>query len=151
MFQKVALTGAYLIMVPVNRTTYSSSFCRLLSEAATVSSHGLLHKISSALLSSISTMPFSPHLKINLYIQSFYVLRHTKQASILKRVWITAICIHFHFKNGLTAHKQKRAEPFILTTFAILVYGFLSIIVAITIFHIMNTINMGVAANQQPI
>ncbi len=33
--------------------------------------------------------------------------------------------------------------------FAVLIYGFLSIIVAITIFHIMNTINMGVAAKMK--
>ena len=30
--------------------------------------------------------------------------------------------------------------------FAVLVYGFLSIIVAITVFHIMNTIDLGVSA-----
>lgn len=34
-------------------------------------------------------------------------------------------------------------------TFAVLVYGFLSIIVAITIFHIMNTVNMGGAAKMK--
>lgn len=34
-------------------------------------------------------------------------------------------------------------------TFAILVYGFLSIIVAITIFHIMNTISMGAATKMK--
>ena len=33
--------------------------------------------------------------------------------------------------------------------FSVLVYGFLSIIVAITIFHIMNTISMGVAAKMK--
>ena len=33
--------------------------------------------------------------------------------------------------------------------FSVLVYGFLTIIVAITIFHIMNTISMGVAAKMQ--
>ena len=47
------------------------------------------------------------------------------------------------FSDSLSKVQQQRN---LYHTFAILVYGFLSIIVAITVFHIMNTINMGVAA-----
>ena len=46
------------------------------------------------------------------------------------------------FSDSLSKVQQQRN---LYHTFAILVYGFLSIIVAITVFHIMNTINMGVA------
>lgn len=50
------------------------------------------------------------------------------------------------FSDSLSRVQQQRNLYY---TFAILVYGFLSIIVAITIFHIMNTINMGVAAKMK--
>ena len=43
------------------------------------------------------------------------------------------------FSDNLSRVQQQRN---LYHTFAVLVYGFLSIIVAITIFHIMNTINM---------
>ena len=45
------------------------------------------------------------------------------------------------FSGSLSQVQQQRN---LYHTFAVLVYGFLSIIVAITIFHIMNTVNMGV-------
>lgn len=47
------------------------------------------------------------------------------------------------FTNTLTRTQQQRGLYY---AFATLIYGFLSIIVAITIFHIMNTISMGVSA-----
>lgn len=50
------------------------------------------------------------------------------------------------FSDSLSGVQQQRN---LYHTFAVLVYGFLSIIVAITIFHIMNTINMGVAAKMK--
>ena len=50
------------------------------------------------------------------------------------------------FSDSLSQGQQQRN---LYHTFAVLVYGFLSIIVAITIFHIMNTINMGVAAKMK--
>lgn len=50
------------------------------------------------------------------------------------------------FTNNL-AQSQKQRNMY--RAFSVLVYGFLSIIVAITIFHIMNTINMGVAAKMR--
>ncbi|WP_418747955.1 ABC transporter permease [Frisingicoccus sp.] len=50
------------------------------------------------------------------------------------------------FSDSLLQVQQQRN---LYHTFAVLVYGFLSIIVAITIFHIMNTINMGVAAKMK--
>ena len=50
------------------------------------------------------------------------------------------------FLDSLSQVQQQRN---LYHTFAVLVYGFLSIIVAITIFHIMNTINMGVAAKMK--
>lgn len=50
------------------------------------------------------------------------------------------------FSDSLSKVQQQRK---LYHTFAILVYGFLSIIVAITVFHIMNTINMGVAAKMK--
>lgn len=50
------------------------------------------------------------------------------------------------FSDSLSQIQQQRS---LYHTFAVLVYGFLSIIVAITIFHIMNTINMGVAAKMK--
>lgn len=48
------------------------------------------------------------------------------------------------FSDSLSKVQQQRN---LYHTFAILVYGFLSIIVAITVFHIMNTINMVVSSN----
>jgi len=50
------------------------------------------------------------------------------------------------FSDSLSQIQQQRN---LYHTFAILVYGFLSIIVAITIFHIMNTISMGVATKMK--
>ncbi len=50
------------------------------------------------------------------------------------------------FSDSLLQIQQQRN---LYHTFAVLVYGFLSIIVAITIFHIMNTISMGVAAKMK--
>ena len=50
------------------------------------------------------------------------------------------------FSDSLSQIQQQRN---LYHTFAILVYGFLSIIVAITIFHIMNTINMGAATKMK--
>lgn len=47
------------------------------------------------------------------------------------------------FTDALTKTQQQRGLYY---AFATLIYGFLSIIVAITIFHIMNTISMGVSA-----
>ena len=47
------------------------------------------------------------------------------------------------FTDALIQAQQQRGLYY---AFATLVYGFLSIIVAITIFHIMNTISMGVSA-----
>ena len=47
------------------------------------------------------------------------------------------------FTEQLSQVQQQRN---LYSAFAVLVYGFLSIIVAITIFHIMNTINMGAIA-----
>jgi len=47
------------------------------------------------------------------------------------------------FTDVLIQAQQQRGLYY---AFATLVYGFLSIIVAITIFHIMNTISMGVSA-----
>lgn len=47
------------------------------------------------------------------------------------------------FRNDLTQVQQQRGLYY---AFAVLVYGFLSIIVAITVFHIMNTIDLGVSA-----
>ena len=50
------------------------------------------------------------------------------------------------FTDTLSQVQQQRRLYF---AFAVLVYGFLTIIVAITIFHIMNTIGMGVAAKMK--
>lgn len=50
------------------------------------------------------------------------------------------------FSDNLSQIQQQRN---LYHTFAVLVYGFLSIIVAITVFHIMNTINMGVTAKMK--
>ena len=50
------------------------------------------------------------------------------------------------FTDTLSQVQQQRRLYF---AFAVLVYGFLSIIVAITVFHIMNTIGMGVAAKMK--
>lgn len=50
------------------------------------------------------------------------------------------------FTDNLSAVQQQRN---LYRAFAVLVYGFLSIIVAITVFHIMNTINMGVASKMK--
>lgn len=50
------------------------------------------------------------------------------------------------FTDSLSAVQQQRN---LYRAFAVLVYGFLSIIVAITVFHIMNTINMGVASKMK--
>ncbi|MDE7130731.1 MAG: ABC transporter permease [Lachnospiraceae bacterium] len=50
------------------------------------------------------------------------------------------------FTDTLSQVRQQRRLYF---AFAVLVYGFLSIIVAITVFHIMNTIGMGVAAKMK--
>lgn len=47
------------------------------------------------------------------------------------------------FRDKLSEVQQQRN---LYHAFSVLIYGFLSIIVAITIFHIMNTINMSVAA-----
>lgn len=50
------------------------------------------------------------------------------------------------FTNNLSAVQQQRKLYY---AFAVLVYGFLSIIVAITVFHIMNTISMSVSARMK--
>lgn len=50
------------------------------------------------------------------------------------------------FQNKLSEVRQQRNLYY---AFSVLVYGFLSVIVAITTFHIMNTINMGVAARMK--
>ncbi|MFI3213256.1 MAG: FtsX-like permease family protein [Eubacteriales bacterium] len=50
------------------------------------------------------------------------------------------------FVNNLAQVQQQRNLYY---AFSVLIYGFLSIIVAITIFHIMNTINMGVATKMK--
>lgn len=50
------------------------------------------------------------------------------------------------FTEHLTRIQQQRNLYY---AFAVLVYGFLLIIVAITVFHIMNTINMGVSAKMR--
>lgn len=50
------------------------------------------------------------------------------------------------FADKLAQVQQQRN---LYRAFSVLVYGFLSIIVAITIFHIMNTISMGVAAKMK--
>lgn len=50
------------------------------------------------------------------------------------------------FSDSLSQIQQQRN---LYHTFAILVYGFLSIIVAITIFHIMKTISMGAATKMK--
>ena len=50
------------------------------------------------------------------------------------------------FTNNLAQVQQQRN---MYRAFSVLVYGLLTIIVAITIFHIMNTISMGVAAKMQ--
>lgn len=50
------------------------------------------------------------------------------------------------FTNNMAQVQQQRN---MYRAFSVLVYGFLTIIVAITIFHIMNTISMGVAAKMQ--
>lgn len=50
------------------------------------------------------------------------------------------------FLDKLAAVQQQRN---LYRAFSILVYGFLSIIAAITVFHIMNTINMGAAAKMK--
>ncbi len=47
------------------------------------------------------------------------------------------------FQDQLSQVQQQRRLYY---AFCVLIYGFLSIIVAITVFHIMNTINMGVTA-----
>lgn len=47
------------------------------------------------------------------------------------------------FRDKLSQVQQQRN---LYHAFSVLIYGFLSIIVAITIFHILNTINMSVAA-----
>lgn len=47
------------------------------------------------------------------------------------------------FQNQFTQVQQQRRLYY---AFSVLIYGFLSVIVAITVFHIMNTINMGAAA-----
>ena len=47
------------------------------------------------------------------------------------------------FSNNLSRVQQQRGLYY---AFAAMIYGFLSIIVAITVFHIMNTIRMGVSA-----
>lgn len=47
------------------------------------------------------------------------------------------------FSNNLSRVQQQRGLYY---AFATMIYGFLSIIVAITVFHIMNTIRMGVSA-----
>lgn len=47
------------------------------------------------------------------------------------------------FTDTLSRAQQQRGLYY---AFSVLVYGFLSIIVAITVFHIMNTISMGVSA-----
>ena len=57
------------------------------------------------------------------------------------------------FSNGgvifSDSPSQIQQQRNLYHTFAILVYGFLSIIVAITIFHIMNTISMGAATKMK--
>ncbi len=50
------------------------------------------------------------------------------------------------FTDTLSQIQQQRR---LYLAFAVLVYGFLSIIVAITIFHIMNTIGMGVVSKMK--
>lgn len=50
------------------------------------------------------------------------------------------------FSDNLLPLQQQRNLYY---AFSVLVYGFLSIIVAITIFHILNTINMGVSARMK--
>lgn len=62
----------------------------------------------------------------------------------------------YHLPRQLSGGQQQRVaisqvqqQRNLYYTFAVLVYGFLSIIVAITIFHIMNTINLGVAAKMK--
>ena len=50
------------------------------------------------------------------------------------------------FKDTLLQMQQQRR---LYLAFAVLVYGFLSIIVAITVFHIMNTIGMGVVSKMK--
>ena len=50
------------------------------------------------------------------------------------------------FTEQLAQIQQQRRLYY---AFSVLVYGFLSIIVAITIFHIMNTINMGATAKMK--
>ena len=50
------------------------------------------------------------------------------------------------FTDQLSQIQQQRN---LYRAFSVLVYGFLSIIVAITIFHIMNTISMGVSAKMK--
>lgn len=50
------------------------------------------------------------------------------------------------FADKLAQVQQQRN---LYRAFSVLVYGFLSIIVAITIFHIMNTISIGVAAKMK--
>ena len=47
------------------------------------------------------------------------------------------------FTDSLSRTQQQRGLYY---AFAVLIYGFLSIIVAITVFHILNTISMGVSA-----
>ena len=51
------------------------------------------------------------------------------------------------FSDHLLMVQQQRN---LYRAFAVLVYGFLSIITAITVFHIMNTIHMGVSAKLRP-
>ena len=56
------------------------------------------------------------------------------------------------FSNGVTFTdnlNQVRQQRNLFHAFAVLVYGFLSIIAAITVFHIMNTIRMGVSSQMR--
>ena len=66
------------------------------------------------------------------------------QGYIVANLHINISCLYkqylIFFSDSLSQIQQQRN---LYHTFAILVYGFLSIIVAITIFHIMNTISMG--------
>lgn len=56
------------------------------------------------------------------------------------------------FTNGVTFKDQFNAmqqQKNLYNAFAVLIYGFLSIIVAITFFHIMNTVSMGISAKMK--
>ena len=117
----------------------------------TVTVAGILSDSTFARIKGTETIFCSEHTFTALTNQTDYTIidvqfRSNASDEDMKEVESIFSDCNVVFTENLSKTQQQRN---LYRAFAVLVYGFLSIIVAITIFHIMNTIHMGVAARMK--